>query len=626
MPGITGVIYRENCDQPNAKRILLRLNFELCHLPWMVSQAIGSKNIGLGYVTLNGKGGLAESRQEKGSLLMTFEGVLEYLVEKEGGTKPIENGRVNWGELYSAHGDQIGEKLRGSFNLCIVDIKNEKLYIWNDRLGHRRLYYTFSDSRFAFSPEIKGFLKIPGMKKSLNWEAVADFFNYGYPLGSSTFLNEVKLLPPGHVIRLDLRKWDFEVKEYWRPRFKDSDWDEDLESLGRKAYELFMASLERKIGRSNDIVVPLSGGFDSRLILACSKELTTKLSSYTYGNQFFLERKLASRVSKSIGVKDHWFVDLKAEWLNAVGNWSIWAMDCMMEVSPFILAGICLTVQKRIRMDNSLFLNGIYGGPGFCSSGYYREEDISLELSQKEVEASFKRTLYGGTLGEHFYNLFAGPLGECIEDCYTERILREFKALSDASRWFCNVKELFFIRNRFIRYMDQIDLNRFFWNVRYPMASESMFEFYLGLSPHIRLGRKIYREIFRQKFPPLLNIPFSSDYHTKSRKIVPRAIYYLNRISRGRINLTNPYNTNYYDIWYRCKPSFRAWFEKVLLSKKTRDRGYYNPKELDKHIKYLSEGGNNFYLISQLVTFELFLRWFFEGEKGVYEIVFDRFG
>ena len=93
-------------------------------------------------------------------------------------------------------GVEITEKLNGIFAIVILDHKQEKLYIFRDRVGIRPLYYYWRDGLFFFASELKSLFAHPGFKHNIDVNVLRLFFCYGYvPLLTASLKAHSKLNP-----------------------------------------------------------------------------------------------------------------------------------------------------------------------------------------------------------------------------------------------------------------------------------------------------------------------------------------------------------------------------------------------------------------------------------------------
>src|SRR5207253_7400983 len=70
--------------------------------------------------------------------------------------------------LYEAIGYEFFEKLNGCFSGFLLDLREQKFILFNDRYGANRLYYHEDASGFYFSSEAKALLRILPNARQLN--------------------------------------------------------------------------------------------------------------------------------------------------------------------------------------------------------------------------------------------------------------------------------------------------------------------------------------------------------------------------------------------------------------------------------------------------------------------------
>src|SRR6476661_5464278 len=103
--------------------------------------------------------------------------------------------------LYEESGPQFVERLQGMFALALWDGPRERLVLARDRLGKKPLLYTrLPDGTLAFASELKGLLRLPGLPRDIDLEAVDAYLALQYVPGDGTALRGVRKVPPGHVL------------------------------------------------------------------------------------------------------------------------------------------------------------------------------------------------------------------------------------------------------------------------------------------------------------------------------------------------------------------------------------------------------------------------------------------
>ncbi|WP_050789259.1 asparagine synthase (glutamine-hydrolyzing) [Vibrio brasiliensis] len=212
---------------------------------------------------------------------------------------------------YMEWGDKCLEKFIGMFAICIYNKQDDSLFIARDRLGVKPLYYYLNEDVFLFSSELKSFHSHPNFResKTINTEALASFFQYGYINGPITIFDGAYKLEPGTFMIFDLSKGAFEVKTYWsiddcftqkKINLSESDLVDELESLLVDSYKLRTVS-DVPYG------VFLSGGYDSVSVASLlSKKTDTRIKTFTIGfdDRDYDESEQARELSQYLGT-DH---------------------------------------------------------------------------------------------------------------------------------------------------------------------------------------------------------------------------------------------------------------------------------------------------------------------------------
>lgn len=197
------------------------------------------------------------------------------------------------------------EKVDGSF--AVVINSNDYLLAAVDRIRSFPLFYKIEDQKMLITDNILSFEK----EFIFNNLAEGVFKKIFCTVGSDTLLQDWKQIQPGEFIFLNKLTGDFSASKYFVFRSKLP--TRKINRLELK--ELFLnvfKSILYKIG-DKQIIVPLSGGYDSRCIIAILKELAAKnIFVYTYGTNDSFEKKIAQKVVQQLNLDWH-FVEYTDE-------------------------------------------------------------------------------------------------------------------------------------------------------------------------------------------------------------------------------------------------------------------------------------------------------------------------
>ena len=140
--------------------------------------------------------------------------------------------------------------------------------LFNDRYGMHRIYYHQSKDAFYFAAEAKAILAVRPELRRMDSRGLGEFVSCGAVLENRTLFEGIHVLPPASA--WVFRNGSLERKgSYFHPR----EW-EDQETLDPSRYyrelrETFTRNLPRYFAGHERIGMSLTGGLDTRMILAC---------------------------------------------------------------------------------------------------------------------------------------------------------------------------------------------------------------------------------------------------------------------------------------------------------------------------------------------------------------------
>ena len=189
-------------------------------------------------------------------------------------------------KAYDKWGVKAVDKFNGMFAIAIYDTKNQKLILIRDRSGIKPLYYYDDENLFLFSSELKSFHEHSNFKKVINFDALSQYFHYGYiPQPFSIFQNTKKLLS-GHYLEIDLKIRKTVLKKYWDVKYYYNLPKKDISyaQAKREVEELLISSFKYRMVSDVPVGVFLSGGYDSSSVAAIlQKHTDKKIKTFSIG-------------------------------------------------------------------------------------------------------------------------------------------------------------------------------------------------------------------------------------------------------------------------------------------------------------------------------------------------------
>lgn len=220
--------------------------------------------------------------------------------------------------LYEEEGFRMLGRLNGIFALAILDLRRNELFLARDQMGIKPLYYVQDERRFAFASEIKALLKLPWVKREVNFSALPLYFKYRFVPDPLTMFKGIKKLKPGHWMKVSLsgveRQQYFSLRENLEIRNPKLELQDEKQAI-EQVRETVMGSVERQLLSDVPLGAFLSGGVDSSIIVGVMSKLLpepVKTFSIGFSESKFDELYYARQLAQKFGT-DHHEMTLKPE-------------------------------------------------------------------------------------------------------------------------------------------------------------------------------------------------------------------------------------------------------------------------------------------------------------------------
>jgi asparagine synthase (glutamine-hydrolysing) len=186
-------------------------------------------------------------------------------------------------ELYRKQEARCFRELNGLFSGFLVDKRSRKMFLFNDRYGMERIYWHESDGDFYFASEAKALLRILPDLRQFDSEGVAQFLAFGCTAGSRTLFRAINLLPGGSL-------WTFDARRCHKGKyFSPEEWESQPvlapETFISRFGATFKKILPRYFESDSRIGISLTGGVDSRMIMACLPAMIKTPVCFTFAGR-----------------------------------------------------------------------------------------------------------------------------------------------------------------------------------------------------------------------------------------------------------------------------------------------------------------------------------------------------
>ena len=162
-------------------------------------------------------------------------------------------------------GKDFVKDIYGDFAFAIWNKEKKELFCGRDHMGVKPFLYYFEDNRLVFSTEYKSMVQHDLVKTNIDQHFIRNNVLYFGNKTEHTQWKNVYSLKAAHYLTVSNTK--FELKNYWKPKYKRSKIYKDAETSAKALKEIIgKAIYDRMRVLDHPIGVPLSGGLDSSTI------------------------------------------------------------------------------------------------------------------------------------------------------------------------------------------------------------------------------------------------------------------------------------------------------------------------------------------------------------------------
>lgn len=365
MPGIVGLQTRmpRGWAEPQLKRMVEALQ----HESFYVAGTWVDESLGLYVGWIARKSSFSDGmplRNERGHLTLIFSGedFSEPRVNQDAADQQ-ERGSIRPPTylIRRAESDAaFPRSLNGRFHGLLADRAGGTATLFNDRYGMHRLYYHESKDAFYFAAEAKAILAVRPALRRINLRALGEYVTCGCVLENRTLFEGIQVLPVGS-------KWVLQdgTAEQKGTYFQPGEWEGqeilDPESYYRELREVFTSNLPRYFRSRERIGLSLTGGLDTRMILAWHKPAPEALPCYTFGGTYGDCRDVvvARKVARACD-QPHQVIEVGKDFLSRFQHYAertVYLTDGCADVRR----ASDLYVNERVREIAPIRMTGNYG-------------------------------------------------------------------------------------------------------------------------------------------------------------------------------------------------------------------------------------------------------------------------
>lgn len=419
---------------------------------------------------------------------------------------------------------------------------NNRIIAAVDTIRSYPIFFSKSNSNFLFSNSAET-IREKINKIEPNELAFKEFQMLGYTLKSKTLIKQISQISAGKFV--DSKNYK-KIQTYFsylgspKKRLK-STW---ISLLDSELNSIFKKTVSKS--RNKQILLPLSGGYDSRLILAKLMEFNFKnITCFSYGLKNNFEMKTARKVCKSLNIN---LLELESEKFNdpslftkkITKDYIKFATNLSSSPSLIDFYAIKYLKEKKIINKNSILING--------QSGDFITGDHIPIVDKKNLN---EKKLFEIVFNKHY------SLWKDIKKANYEIMFENFKQELKNINFKSDIKNenLFFSQHEYWEWIErqtkwvvngQRVYDFFGLNWMLPLWEKSFIKFWMNVPYELKLKQRLYKEYLQNynylnifSIPKALPIPW-----TGIRKLIPILVNTVSLFDRKKKQ--NLYNKLYY--------------------------------------------------------------------------------
>lgn len=390
--------------------------------------------------------------------------------------------------------------LDGDFQIAVLDVRERTLAVANDRFGGLPMYWASSAAGVAFGGGVRGVLMAPGVPCAPDTEALREAMTFGgYRLGTRTNLEAVRMVPGGSL--MTIRQGQCHIRRYWSWRDVPATAGGKSRELVEEMQRLWRSAIARRLAGASRFGQTLSGGLDSRAILAEAAPRAHGWTAITYGVPGCDDAKYAERAARAVGATWRFYPlysGTDPDWLERRTGF-IQQTDGLIELGDLMHLEALDLQRSCFDVHLSGYVGDAVSGPTFA--GILTHTDAMHSLPCYETSLGLPCDAALARVAEH---------AEALDGASIRFLPFEHKLPQSTNRWTAAWRP---------------------WlRVRKPFLDHAFFDFCQGLPTSVRMSGRLHERWLRQSYPACFkSIP---NQRTGVPVLTPRWQYQLARVRR----------------------------------------------------------------------------------------------
>jgi asparagine synthetase B (glutamine-hydrolysing) len=281
--------------------------------------------------------------------------------------------------------------LNGRYDIAIWDRHDKVLSFISDRFGANRHYALQRPGALHLACEVKA---VAGFMDQIEIDpaGLASLLSFGYNLGELTLLRGVKCLPQARHIEFHRTTDTFRMERYWNYPYGELETrSASAAELAEELHQHLSRALKRRLRKIEKILLPMSGGLDSRTMagLLAQSDFSGEVLSYSYGQTSSRDVRYGRAIARKLGYR-HIHIPTPVDFMTQHLEQAAWRFDAEWPADSNWGARFSHTHPILGDLRGYTVLSGFMGDIILGSDRYhYRHKSGDLPLGAEQLAAIF---------------------------------------------------------------------------------------------------------------------------------------------------------------------------------------------------------------------------------------------
>lgn len=521
--------------------------------------------------------------------------------------------------LFMKKGLEAFKELNGSFLIVIYNQKEKQLLIANDRFASYPIYYYHSSNgTLLFGTQVSSIIQSEEVPQELNISAIFEFFTFQRCLGTKTFFKNVYFLPPATILKYE----DFKISflNYWERKYKE-------EKHSKKHYvealvQTLKKSVERRTRDNHRFGILLSGGLDSRAVLAASEK---KMKCFTVGYFENREVKIAKSIAKAKEC-NHYFLKRDADHYYNIFDKALDIGDGMLRFDHAHFIGYFDEIKKECEiLFHGYMIEGFFRGTRlplrsirvlgkniFTTVDKIIKKNILFDILEKNRHGLYKKfpqQLFKEHYIPNFKNILINSIKNILDDVITNNYCENiYDGFTWLDTYYQPSEPLFLFENSIRAYMDERNI----------LFDNDVLNLYLKMPFKLRSNSGLWKKALAKLDMEICRIPdantsvspsfpeFIECVIILSQKIIKKLNSFWSPTKKPSYEIYNEGSWPNFDELIRQNEKLRSMIKKTILDNKCLDPNIFNINRIKELFEeHLKRENNNYDFLCLLLTYGL---------------------